>query len=139
MKRSLATLQRLRKIREDRAASKLRAAKAELERQQQTLESLRDAQDLAARAKLATAANAQEISRHILQLEAKARRQSESVERAERACSARRSILQLRSRELSSLEKVQEAMAEAEAEETRRKEAKELSELAIQTWLKEAA
>lgn len=139
MRASLKTLQRLRKIREDQAASKLRAAQAAQAHAQSGLAQIQQEQERARNAKPELAAAARSVGKEMLNLEMKARRQQETLRRATVAADARKALLQLRSRELSSLEKLQELLEQEAAEEARKAEAKELDELGRRLLQRKAA
>lgn len=139
MRSSLKTLQRLRKIREDQAAAKLRSAQSVEEHEQQRLLALREAQNENAGRQALSAAQARTLGKAALNLELQARRQTETHRRAKVAADARRALLHLRSRELSSVEKLDELLAEQEAEEARKAEAKELDELGRALMQRKAA
>jgi flagellar export protein FliJ len=139
MRSSLKTLQRLRKIREDQAAAKFRSAKSVETQALDSLIALREAQEKSAKQQAHSAAQARILGKTALNLELQARRQAETHRRAKVASDARRALLHLRSRELSSLEKLEELMAEREAEAERKAEAKELDELGRQLMRRKAA
>jgi hypothetical protein len=139
MRSSLKTLQRLRKIREDQAAAKFRSAQAVENHELKRLVALREAQDLNAGKTADCAAQARTLGKAALNMELQARRQGETHRRAKVAADARRALLHLRSRELSSLEKLEELLAEQAAEQARKAEAKELDELGRQLMRRKAA
>ena len=139
MRSSLKTLQRLRKIREDQAAAKLRSAQSTESQEIDRLMDLRDAQDRSAQQQAYSAAQARVLGKVALNLELQARKHTEIHRRAKVACDARRALLQMRSRELSSLDKLEELIAGRTAEAGRKAQAKELDELGRELMRRKAS